>query len=64
MNETVIMKNTLNFVSIRFINPTSLVYGSKEDHEPETCMTEKMNFTFHVRKVGCVDICNELKECD
>ncbi|XP_008136965.2 integrin alpha-4 isoform X2 [Eptesicus fuscus] len=35
-----------------FINPTSLVYGSKEDHEPETCMTEKMNFTFHVINTG------------
>lgn len=27
------------------------------------CMAEKMNFTFHVRKVDCADICNKLKEC-
>ncbi|KAB0393611.1 hypothetical protein E2I00_004951, partial [Balaenoptera physalus] len=47
----------------RFVNPTSFVYGPKEENEPETCMAEKMNFTFHVRKVDCADICNKLKEC-
>lgn len=27
------------------------MYGSKEENEPETCMAEKLNFTFHVRKI-------------
>ncbi|KAM5280449.1 integrin alpha-4 [Ctenodactylus gundi] len=35
-----------------FVNPTSFVYGSSEENEPETCMTEKMNFTFHVINTG------------
>ncbi|XP_012884259.1 PREDICTED: integrin alpha-4 [Dipodomys ordii] len=35
-----------------FVNPTSFVYGSNEDNEPETCMAEKMNFTFHVINTG------------
>lgn len=34
-----------------FVNPTSFVYGSKED-ETETCMEEKLNFTFHVINTG------------
>lgn len=38
-------------VSFRFVNPTSFVYGPKEENEPEMCMAEKMNFTFHVRRV-------------
>ena len=48
------------FVSFRFVNPTSFVYGPKEENEPETCMSEKMNFTFHVREADCWDICNKL----
>ncbi|XP_012506592.1 PREDICTED: integrin alpha-4 [Propithecus coquereli] len=40
-----------------FVNPTSFVYGSNDENEPETCMAEKMNLTFHVRKRSCVDIC-------
>lgn len=36
----------------RFVTPTSFVYGSSEENEPETCMTEKLNFTFHVSKAG------------
>lgn len=51
------------FVSFRFVNPTSFVYGPKEENEPETCMSEKMNFTFHVREVDCWDICNKLRAC-
>lgn len=51
------------FVSIRSVNPNSFVYGPEEDSETETCMAEKMNFTFHVRKDDCVDICNKPKEC-
>ncbi|XP_006921312.1 integrin alpha-4 [Pteropus alecto] len=35
-----------------FVNPTSFVYGPEEDSEPETCMAEKMNFTFHVINTG------------
>ncbi|XP_004674531.2 PREDICTED: integrin alpha-4 [Condylura cristata] len=35
-----------------FINPTSFVYGPKEENEPETCVKEKMNFTFHVINMG------------
>lgn len=35
-----------------FVNPTSFVYGSKEENEPETCMAETMNFTFHVINTG------------
>ncbi|XP_013837685.1 integrin alpha-4 isoform X1 [Sus scrofa] len=35
-----------------FVNPTSFVYGSKEENEPETCMAEKLNFTFHVINTG------------
>ncbi|MBZ3869784.1 Integrin alpha-4 [Sciurus carolinensis] len=35
-----------------FVNPTSFVYGSSEENEPETCMAEKMNFTFHVINTG------------
>ncbi|KAM5267767.1 integrin alpha-4 isoform 2-T5 [Hipposideros larvatus] len=35
-----------------FVNPTSFVYGSEEEKEPETCMAEKMNFTFHVINTG------------
>ncbi|XP_039095559.1 integrin alpha-4 [Hyaena hyaena] len=35
-----------------FVNPTSFVYGSKEENEPDTCMAEKMNFTFHVINIG------------
>eukprot|EP00069_Balaena_mysticetus_P003389 bmy_04295T0 len=35
-----------------FVNPTSFVYGPKEENEPETCMAEKMNFTFHVINTG------------
>ncbi|XP_054418334.1 integrin alpha-4 isoform X2 [Pteronotus mesoamericanus] len=34
------------------VNPTSFVYGSEEDSEPETCMAEKVNFTFHVINSG------------
>uniref|UniRef100_A0A2K6EIT6 Integrin subunit alpha 4 n=1 Tax=Propithecus coquereli TaxID=379532 RepID=A0A2K6EIT6_PROCO len=47
-----------------FVNPTSFVYGSNDENEPETCMAEKMNLTFHVRKRSCVDICNNLKGSD
>ncbi|XP_036109549.1 integrin alpha-4 isoform X3 [Molossus molossus] len=35
-----------------FVNPTSFMYGSMEDYEPEMCMPEKMNFTFHVINTG------------
>ncbi|ELW63743.1 Integrin alpha-4 [Tupaia chinensis] len=35
-----------------FVNPTSFVYGSNDENEPETCMEEKMNFTFHVINTG------------
>ncbi|XP_015332013.2 integrin alpha-4-like [Marmota marmota marmota] len=35
-----------------FVNPNSFVYGSSEENEPEACMTEKMNFTFHVINTG------------
>uniref|UniRef100_A0A8C6WD99 Integrin alpha 4 n=1 Tax=Nannospalax galili TaxID=1026970 RepID=A0A8C6WD99_NANGA len=35
-----------------YVNPTSFVYGSSEENEPETCMAEKMNFTFHVINTG------------
>ncbi|XP_048201099.1 integrin alpha-4 [Perognathus longimembris pacificus] len=35
-----------------FVNPTSFVYGSNEDNEPETCMAEKLNFTFHIINTG------------
>ncbi|XP_032212007.1 integrin alpha-4 isoform X1 [Mustela erminea] len=35
-----------------FVNPTSFVYGPKEENEPEMCMAEKMNFTFHVINMG------------
>ncbi|XP_041495733.1 integrin alpha-4 [Microtus oregoni] len=35
-----------------FVNPTSFVYGSSEENEPESCMTEKLNFTFHVINTG------------
>ncbi|XP_029790166.1 integrin alpha-4 isoform X2 [Suricata suricatta] len=34
------------------VSPTSFVYGSKEENEPDTCMAEKMNFTFHVINTG------------
>lgn len=34
-----------------FVTPSSFVYGSKED-EPEKCMAEKMNITFHVINTG------------
>lgn len=56
-------KVKFEFVSIRFVNPTSFVYGSEEENEPETCMAEIMNFTFHVRKDDCADVCRKLKEC-
>ncbi|XP_066202663.1 integrin alpha-4 [Saccopteryx leptura] len=35
-----------------FVNPTSFIYGSEEEYESETCMAEKMNFTFHVVNTG------------
>ncbi|XP_004701526.1 integrin alpha-4 [Echinops telfairi] len=35
-----------------FVNPTSFVYGSLEENEPQTCMAEKINFTFHVINTG------------
>ncbi|KAI6056607.1 integrin alpha-4 [Marmota monax] len=35
-----------------FVNPNSFVYGSSEENEPEACMTDKMNFTFHVINTG------------
>ncbi|XP_052038742.1 integrin alpha-4 [Apodemus sylvaticus] len=35
-----------------FVNPTSFVYGSSEENEPETCMAEKLNLTFHVINTG------------
>ncbi|KAM8901504.1 integrin alpha-4 [Lycaon pictus] len=35
-----------------FVNPTSFIYGPKEENEPDTCMAEKMNFTFHVINTG------------
>ncbi|XP_020038819.1 integrin alpha-4 [Castor canadensis] len=35
-----------------FVSPTSFVYGSSDENEPETCMAEKMNFTFHVINTG------------
>ncbi|XP_004375514.1 integrin alpha-4 [Trichechus manatus latirostris] len=35
-----------------FVNPTSFVYGSHEENEPQTCMEEKINFTFHVINSG------------
>lgn len=43
-------------VPIRFVNPTSFVYGSSEENEPETCMAEKLNLTFHVSKADFVDV--------
>ncbi|EGW04811.1 Integrin alpha-4 [Cricetulus griseus] len=45
-----------------FVNPTSFVYGSSEENEPETCMAEKLNFTFHYcmkADLHCLDfLCN------
>lgn len=38
------------------MNPTSFVYGSSEENEPETCMAEKLNLTFHVSKADFVDV--------
>ncbi|XP_077010475.1 integrin alpha-4 isoform X1 [Tamandua tetradactyla] len=35
-----------------FVNPTSFVYGPNEENEPETCLAEKINFTFHVMNAG------------
>lgn len=35
-----------------FVTPTSFVYGSSEENEPETCMAEKLNLTFHVINTG------------
>ncbi|XP_007934385.1 integrin alpha-4 [Orycteropus afer afer] len=35
-----------------FVNPTSFVYGSNEENEPQACMAEKINFTFHVINAG------------
>ncbi|XP_060033606.1 integrin alpha-4 [Erinaceus europaeus] len=35
-----------------FVSPTSFVYGPTEENEPEMCMEEKMNFTFHVINTG------------
>ncbi|XP_066089785.1 integrin alpha-4 [Saccopteryx bilineata] len=35
-----------------FVNPTSFMYGSEEEYQSETCMAEKMNFTFHVVNTG------------
>ncbi|XP_008591703.1 PREDICTED: integrin alpha-4, partial [Galeopterus variegatus] len=35
-----------------FVNPTSFVYGPTDENEPENCMAEKMNFTFHVINTG------------
>ncbi|XP_003406015.2 integrin alpha-4 isoform X1 [Loxodonta africana] len=35
-----------------FVNPTSFVYGSHEENEPQTCMAEKINFTFRVINAG------------
>lgn len=35
-----------------FVNPPSFVYGPKEEDEPEMCVAEKMNFTFHVINTG------------
>uniref|UniRef100_H0VEQ4 Integrin subunit alpha 4 n=1 Tax=Cavia porcellus TaxID=10141 RepID=H0VEQ4_CAVPO len=35
-----------------FVNPTSFMYGSTEDSELESCVSEKMNFTFHVINTG------------
>ncbi|GAB1286479.1 Alpha-4 integrin [Apodemus speciosus] len=39
-------------IPLRFVNPTSFVYGSSEENEPETCMEEKLNLTFHVINTG------------
>lgn len=50
-NSSTIRTMKFELVSFRFVNPTSFVYGPKEENEPETCMAEKMNFTFHVRRV-------------
>ncbi|XP_006864071.1 PREDICTED: integrin alpha-4 [Chrysochloris asiatica] len=35
-----------------FVNPTSFVYGSNEENKPQMCLTEKINFTFHVINAG------------
>lgn len=35
-----------------FVTPTSFVYGSSEENEPEMCMAEKLNLTFHVINTG------------
>uniref|UniRef100_H0XEQ2 Integrin subunit alpha 4 n=2 Tax=Otolemur garnettii TaxID=30611 RepID=H0XEQ2_OTOGA len=35
-----------------FVSPTSFVYGSNDENEPETCMAEKINLTFHVINTG------------
>ncbi|KAL6077484.1 hypothetical protein STEG23_032286 [Scotinomys teguina] len=34
------------------VNPTSFVYGSSEENEAESCLAEKLNFTFHVINTG------------
>ncbi|XP_077010477.1 integrin alpha-4 isoform X2 [Tamandua tetradactyla] len=36
-----------------FVNPTSFVYGPNEENEPETCLAEKINFTFHTTAGEC-----------
>ncbi|XP_068924669.1 integrin alpha-4 isoform X1 [Petaurus breviceps papuanus] len=35
-----------------FVTPASFIYGPSEENEPEACMMEKINFTFHVINVG------------
>ncbi|XP_027721802.1 integrin alpha-4 isoform X1 [Vombatus ursinus] len=35
-----------------FVTPASFIYGPSEDNEPEACMMEKINFTFHVMNAG------------
>lgn len=50
-------------VLTRFVNPTSFVYGSSEENEHETCMTEKMNLTFHVSELAYGDVWDNQKGC-
>ncbi|XP_074071671.1 integrin alpha-4 isoform X2 [Macrotis lagotis] len=35
-----------------FVTPASFIYGPSEENDPEACMMEKINFTFHVMNAG------------
>ncbi|XP_056650073.1 integrin alpha-4 isoform X2 [Monodelphis domestica] len=35
-----------------FVTPASFIYGPSEENEPDMCMMEKINFTFHVINAG------------